>query len=153
MENNLDCLWEELSAINDKFKLRKKICNDIQSNENRYKPLAFDDPYRLFDLLGGDQNDAELINWARVYTYKEYINESEEFYNEEVESKWDIIKESSKRAEDTGYWYVTGVCILEAGDGCELKFVIGFTEGEVDEVIDTPYKTGDFPNENWVEML
>jgi hypothetical protein len=152
MENNIDSLWLELEAVEDQNELRRKIYFDIHSNENRYKSLAIEGPFRLFELLGGDENDAELINWASIYTYDEYLIEKDEEYDEDKAAIWDIAKESSKRAEDLGYWYITGICNLEDGDGHDLRFVIGFTEGEFDEVIDTPYNTGDFPGDQWIEM-
>jgi hypothetical protein len=152
MEKNLDTLWNKLSGIESKAELRKRIYEDIQANENRYKALADDDALRFYILLGGDFQIIETINWAPVYTYHEYITDNDLEYDEEAFQSWNIEKESNIRANETAHWYVTGISNLGIEDGLDLPFTIGYTEGYADEVIDTPYRTSVFPGTEWVMM-
>jgi hypothetical protein len=139
MMSNIEELWYSIESVNSHSERIKLIFRDINDHSNLYKTLADNDPDRLFKLLGGDEADAELTNWAFVYTYEDHI----EYYNLEYDSDeaelWDVEERSIERAIDSGHFYVTGLVTLKSNDSTELLFELQFTEGRSDGIIGTPY--------------
>ena len=78
--SHLKNLWSTLEGIKSINERARRIYQDVVSEANFFKPLVEDDPYRFFDLLGGDVSEAERKNWATEYSYIEYLEDSgEEF--------------------------------------------------------------------------
>jgi len=150
---DLNNLWLELTKIKDFETLRSMIYKDSSSKNNRYKLIADDDPLRFFELLGGDEAEAERFNWAYEYTYKDYINEYGINYNKSDEKSWDLENKSIENANDTGYYYVTGVVILKGLKGEKIAFELEYTDGYFDKIIGTPYDTDEFGNEHGIYFV
>ncbi len=136
---NIEALWAELSSLADINERRSVIHQDTRLDAPRYLVLAEDDPYRLFNLLGGDASEIETMNWAFEYTYEECIEENDIEYDSEEEKNWDLEKKSIERAHNTGHWYVTGTSIVKGPNGIELEFEFEFCEGYLGIIIGTPY--------------
>lgn len=139
MKDKLDFLWEEISsipAIPDRIKV---IFQDVSKDLNRYKSLAEEDPYRLFELLGGDEANATRANWAFEYQYEDYLEENGEEFDSEIAAAWNVEEKSIERAVNSGHWYVTGIVVLYTDDLDEVVFELQFTEGYFDGIIGTPY--------------
>ena len=143
MDLKEDSLWSELDEIESFIARRSLIFNDILSGNRRFEILAENDPFRLFELLGGDEADSARHNWAFEYTYEDYIEEYDEEYDEKEANEWDVEEKSIERAHDSGHWYVTGEIILEGLKGEELAFELEYTEGYFDGIIGTPYNSGE----------
>ena len=142
MIDHLKKLWDTLESVESLEDRVRIIHKDIAEHANFFKPLAEEDPYRLFKLLGGEVLDATRTNWAIEYTYENYIEDNDlEFDSKEAES-WDIEERSIKRAEDTGHWLVTGIVSLDVDESSSLLFEIEFAEGYFDGIIGTPYDQG-----------
>jgi len=141
MNEKEDSLWLELIEIENLVDRRSLIFNDILSGIKRFELLAIKNPYKFFELLGGDDSDSMKYNWAFEYTYENYIEEYDEEYDEKASYDWDVEEKSIERAHDTGHWYVTGVVILEGLKGEKLAFELEYTEGYFDGIIGTPYNT------------
>jgi hypothetical protein len=138
-KTSLEKLWAELESIK---KINERVIlvhRDITDNENRYKVLAEEDPYRLFELLGGDDTDLLTTNWAFEYSYEDYVNENGLEYDTQEADQWDKEEKSIERAHDTGHWYVTGSSTIEGPNGIELEFEFEFCEGNIEKIIGTPY--------------
>jgi hypothetical protein len=142
----MEKLWTEIESIENIKKRVILIHNDICDNTNRYKVLSEEDPYRLFELLGGDDSDLMTTNWAFEYAYKEYIEEYDIEYDSIEEKKWDLEEKSIQRAHDTGHWYVTGTTVIAGPNGIELAFEFAFCEGYLDGIIGTPYNEAEHGN-------
>ncbi|OYU95968.1 MAG: hypothetical protein CFE21_06010 [Bacteroidetes bacterium B1(2017)] len=138
-KTEIDKLWVEIESIKNLEERVILIHRDITDNKKRYKVLAEEDPYRLFELLGGDDSELLKTNWAFEYTYEEYIEEYDIDYDSVEEIKWDLEEKSIERAHETGHWYVTGTSILKGPNGIELEFEFEFCEGYLDGIIGTPY--------------
>jgi hypothetical protein len=138
-KRDLETLWTEISSITSVDERRTLVYNDTESKKPKYKVLAEEDPYRLFNLLEGDEADICKTNWAYEYTYDEYVDDNGLDYDEEEADNWDLEEQSIQHAHDTGNWYVTGICIIEGPDGIELSFESAFCEGYLDGIIGTPY--------------
>lgn len=136
---NIDNLWSELTAIKDVDNRIVAIHNDIQTNLRKYQVLAETDPYRLFDLLGGDDSDLDTCNWALPYSYENFIEENEIEFDPIEEKEWDLDEKSIEHAHDSGHWYVTGFCTITGPEKIELEFEFQYTEGYLDGIIGTPY--------------
>jgi len=135
-------LSNELLAIEDIEIRIKLIFEDLKSDNPKFKKLAETNPKQFFKILGGKLSDVEPTHeWAIEFTYKDYIEENFEAYNEEVSMKWDLIEESKKRAYETDNWYVTALYILRGAGDIQLPFEFDFCEGIVDDVIGHPYNT------------
>ena len=142
INEEIEKLWDEISSKHDLKERIMIIHSDIVNDKNKFKPLAEEDPYRLFKLLGGDALDATRSNWAFEYTYENYIEDYDiEFDSKEAES-WDIEERSIERAHDIGYWYVTGIVSLDVDESSSLLFEVEFAEGYFDGIIGTPYDQG-----------
>ena len=138
-------LNDELLAIEDIEARIKLIFEDVKSDNPKYKKLADSNPKQFFKILGdkiSDLDDIEPTNyWAFEFTYKDYIEENFEDYNEEDSKKWNLVEESIKRAYETDNWYVTALYILSGAGGIQLPFEFDFCEGIIDDVIGHPYNT------------
>ena len=143
MNEKEDSLWLELIEIENIVYRRSLIFNDINSGNNRFELIAENDPFRLFELLGGDEADSIKNNWAFKYTYENYLEEEDKEYVEKEANEWDVDEKSIERAHESGHWYVTGEVILEGLKGEELFFELQYTEGFFDSLISTPYNYND----------
>ena len=138
-QQDLEPLWAEISSIASVDERRTLIYNDSEFRRPKYKVLAEHDPYRLFNLLEGDEANISTSNWAYDYTYEEYVEDNDLEYDEDEAEGWDLEEQSVQRAHDTGNWYVTGICIIRGTDDVELPFEFAYSEGYVDGIIGTPY--------------
>jgi hypothetical protein len=145
-KTEMEKLWTEIESIKNIKKRVILIYKDISDNINRYEGLSEEDPYRLFELLGGDDSDLTTTNWAFEYTYKEYIEENDIEYDPTEERKWDLEEKSIQKAHDTGNWYVTGTSVITGPNGIELDFEFAFCEGYLDGIIGTPYNEAEHGN-------
>ena len=145
MKNEIKVLFEEISAIPDIDARKKIIFEDLKSENPKFKKLADSNPKQFFKIAGGNLDDIEDIEptnyWAIEFTYKDYIEENFEDYNEDDSKKWNLVEESIKRAYDTDIWYVTGLYILNGSGDIQLPFEFDFCEGILDDVIGHPYNT------------
>jgi len=147
--NNIERLWSELISINtDDRKLA--IYKDVHSNLRKYQVLAEEEPHRLFELLGGDDSRITTSNWAFEYSYEDYIEENGIEHDENEANEWDLEEKSIQHAHDTGYWYVTGTCIIEGPDDIELEFEFEYCEGYRDGIIGTPYNESEHGNHGFL---
>jgi hypothetical protein len=135
----MEKLWAEIESIKNLEERVIVIHKDITDNINRYKVLAEENPYRLFELLGGDDSSILTKNWAFEYTYEDYIEENDIEYDSKEKENWDLAEKSIERANDTGHWYVTGTSTIEGPDGIEFEFEFEFCDGYLDGIIGTPY--------------
>ena len=142
----MEKLWAEIESIKNLEERVILIHKDITENINRYKVLGEENPYRLFELLGGDDSEILTTNWAFEYTYEEYIDEYEIEYDLKEKENWDLEEKSIERAHDTGHWYVTGTSTIEGPNGIELEFEFEFCEGYLDGIIGTPYNEDEHRN-------
>jgi hypothetical protein len=138
-----DNLWLELTKIDNIVKRRSLIFDDVKSGRKRFEVLAENDPFRFFELLGGDESSAIRYDWAFEYTYNDYIDSNGLEYDENDADNWDLEEESIKNAYDYGYWHVTGIVILDGLKGEKLFFDLQYTQGHCDGIIGTPYNTDD----------
>ena len=144
---NFELLWQELGSVNNLEQRVSLIHKDISSKTFRYKPLAEEDPYRLFKMIGGDESELIIINWAFEYTYQQHLEEDVDVeYNFEDEIKWDIEEKSIERAHESGHWYVTGFASIQGLNGMELNFEFEFCEGYLGAIIGTPYNEDEHGN-------
>jgi hypothetical protein len=135
-------LFEELLSIKDIETRKKIIFEDIQTEFPKYKIIAETNPKKFFKILGGKLSEVEPTNeWAIEFTYKDYIEENCEVYNEDDSKKYNLIEESKNRAYETSEWIVTGQYILSGNGNIQLPFEFDFCEGFVDDVIGHPYNT------------
>ena len=138
----MEDLWqslEQIEDINDRIRL---IYDDVQSGRNKFKEISIENPFKLFTLLGGDTCDVEATdNWAFEYKYEEYINENGLDFDAKEAAKWDLEEMSIERADETGYYYQTGLYHLIGPDNIKLPFEFEFCEGDVDMLIGNPYNT------------
>jgi hypothetical protein len=135
-------LSQALLAITDIDVRKNLIFEDVKSDNPKFKKFAENNPLKLFEILGGNINDVEPTNnWAVEFTYKDYIEENIEVYNEEDSKKWNLAEESIKRADETSNWYVTGLYILTGAGGIQLPFECDYCEGIPYDVIGHPYNT------------
>ena len=145
-EISLDSLWEEISSIGKIEERRIKIFDDLRSSNFKFKGLAEEDPYRLFQLLGGDENKIETNNWAFEYEYEDYVDEYGVEFDENEFKEWKLEERSIQRAHDSGFWYVTGISNIRLQNGDELPFEFQYTEGYLDGIIGTPYNKSQHGN-------
>lgn len=138
-EKNLASLWVEFSLIGNINQRRILISQDVQNEAPKFRNLAEDNPYRFFELLGGNILDIECSNWAVEYTYEEYLEDNELPYDNNEAENWNLIDRSIEHAEYTAHWYVTGICILKEPENIELPFEFDYCDGLIDCVIGTPY--------------
>jgi len=103
-DEQFDLLCSELTAINDILNRRSIIFNDLQSGANRFKIIADTNPHLLFEILGGDEDEIELSNWAFEYSYSEYLENREEDDDLIEEKDWDMDEKVSRelRIQDIG---------------------------------------------------
>ena len=145
-EDKTELLWSELTSIKNIDERIVAIHNDIKSKSLKYQILAENQPYRLFELLGGKDSEIYTSNWAFEYTYEDYIQECEIEFDSQESDDWDLEEKSIEHAHDTGYWYVTGTCIIEGPNGIELEFEFEYSEGYLDGIIGTPYNETEHGN-------
>lgn len=131
--------WALIESIEDIEERIILIDKDVKKKRPLYRVLAKENPYRLYLLLGGDECEIELYNWAKEYTYEDYLEDSGEEYDSDDEEAWDIEEKSIEHAQDTGVWYVTGSCLVSGPNNIELVFEVDYCEGYFDSVIGTPY--------------
>jgi len=138
-------LTDELLAIEDIEARMKLIFEDVKSDNLKYKKVADSNPKQFFKIVGGNLDDIEDIEptnyWAIEFTYKDYIENNFEDYNEEDSKKWNLVEESIKNADETGNCYVTALYILDSAGDIQLPFEFDFCEGIVDDIIGHPYNT------------
>lgn len=142
-KENLDSLLIELSAMTDFNERRVAIFKDIQSGTLKYKCLAEKEPYKLFKMLGGDETEIVLSNWALEYTYADYLEDNELEYDQNEADNWDLEERSIQHALEIGFWGETGNCILKGPDHIELPFEFEFCEGYIERITGTPYYEGE----------
>ena len=143
IENKL--LIQELEKLNIKERINL-IYSDIDSNFLKFNQLAIDQPFLFFELLGGDLTQVTPFSkWTPKYFFKEAKLDNE--YDDDY--IWDIANESLKRAKNEGNWFYTSEYFIEA-ELIKLKFEFSFTEGEIDEIISTPYLFFNF--EDFIEI-
>jgi hypothetical protein len=136
---NIPLLWQTLLAIDSIEERKVLIYTDTLRQRRKLMVLAKEDPFRLFELLGGEDEVVELQNWANEYTYEEFIEDNGLKYSQAKAKKWNLEKESIAHAHELGYWSVTGVAIIEGPNGIELPFEFSYSEGYRDDIIATPY--------------
>jgi hypothetical protein len=138
-ENINELLWSELSSINNIDDRIVAIYKDIQSDLRKYQILAEEEPQRLFELLGGSDSEITTSNWAFEYSYEDYIQENDIEYDANEANEWDLEEKSIEHANDSGHWYVTGICIIEGPNNVKLEFEFEYCDGYLDGIIGTPY--------------
>jgi hypothetical protein len=138
-EKNLASLWVEFTLLGNIDQRRIIVSQDVQDASPKFRNLAEDNPYRFFELLGGDLLDIECSNWAMEYTYEDYLEDNELPYDNNEAENWNLIDRSIELAEYTTHWYVTGICILKGPENIELPFEFDYCDGLIDCVIGTPY--------------
>jgi len=138
-EQTIEKLWSELTSIENIDDRIIAIHNDTISKSPNYQVIAEENPQRLFELLGGDDAEINTNNWAFEYTYEDYIQEYDIEYDSAEASEWDLEEKSIEHAHDTGYWYVTGTCVIEGPNNIELKFEFEYCEGYLGGISGTPY--------------
>ena len=136
---NIEDKWIELMSMSNIDDRVIAIHDDIKNNVLKFMELAEDDPYRFFNLLGGDENEINNLNWAHEYSYEDYIQENGFDFDQEEEGKWDLEEKSIEHAHDTGHWYVTGSCTIKGPNNIELDFEFEYCEGYLEGIIGTPY--------------
>jgi hypothetical protein len=139
-KSDLEIIWSKLEYIDSKDRIRKVIQEDVTSKKPVFKILSETDPQRLFDIVGGDDFEIEMNNWAFEYTYEQYISDYDIEYNEVEALNWDIEEKSIENSMETGHWYVTGTCVINEPEGVEFEFEFGYSDGYIDGIIGTPYK-------------
>jgi hypothetical protein len=139
-KSDLEIIWSKLESIDSKDRIRKVIQEDVTSKKPVFKILSETDPQRLFDILGGDDFEIEMNNWAFEHSYEQYISEYDIEYDEVEALTWDLEEKSIENAMETGHWYVTGTCAINEPEGVELEFEFGYSDGYLDGIIGTPYK-------------
>ena len=140
MDNtHMDILWSRLEAFGSKDRIRKEIYDDVKLENPVFKILAESDPHRLFNLIGGNDFDIEMNNWAFEYEYENYVSNNDLEYNEDDELDWDLEEKSIERALEIGHWYVTGTCIINKPQDVELEFEFSYCDGYLDSIIGHPY--------------
>ena len=142
----IEKLWSEIEIVENIQDRIILIHEDISTKKNKYKVLAKNDPYRLFQLLGGDEDEISRTNWAYEYTYQDYINQYDIEYDAEDADRWDTEEKSIERAHDLGHWYVTGISIVKGPHKIELEFEFEFCEGYLGGIIGTPYNQNEHGN-------
>jgi hypothetical protein len=138
-EQKNDKLWLELTSIESIDERIIAIHKDTKSTSPKFQILAEENPQLLFELLGGDNFEINTNNWAFEYTYENYIQEYDIEYDSAESSEWDLEEKSIEHAHDTGYWYVTGTCVIEGPNNIELEFEFEYCEGYLDGILGTPY--------------
>jgi hypothetical protein len=138
-QEKIETLILELEKIEPVSRRISLIYEDVQKKNPRFKILAEEDPYRLFDLLGGDDSDISKCNWAKEYSYEDYIEENGLEFDPEEEDYWDAEEQGIQRAQDSGHYYVTGYSLIQGPNDIELQFEFQFCEGYIDGIIGTPY--------------
>jgi hypothetical protein len=147
--NQEELLWQELESLDDYIERILLIHQDISSGCLKYKILADNDPFRLFEDLGGNESDIETSNWALPYSYDDYIEENDLEYDSAEAELWDLEERSIEHAHDTAHWYVTGTSVINGPGDIELSFEFEFCEGYIDGNLKTPYDKLD-PNSDEV---
>jgi hypothetical protein len=150
MDSKEDHLWKELIEVENISDRRSLIFNDVHSKNQRYKILAETDPFRLFEILGGDESEAVRYNWAFKYTYEDYLEDEDAEYDQNEKKNWDLEEKSVQRSIDSGYYYITGGLIIEGAKGEELEFELQYTEGYFDGIRATPYGAIEDDNEHGI---
>ncbi len=145
-KQKIEILWSELTLIENINDRRVLIHSDVKNKRPKYEILAKDDPYRFFELLGGDKSEINSNNWAFEYTYEDYIEENDIEYDPEQADGWDLEGKSIEHANDTGHWYVTGTCVIEGPNNIELEFEFDYCDGLLDRIIGTPYNENEHGN-------
>ena len=77
--------WALIESIEDIEERIILIDKDLNKKRPLYRVLAKENPYRLYLLLGGDECEIELYNWAKEYTYEDYLEDSGEEYDSDEE--------------------------------------------------------------------
>jgi hypothetical protein len=139
-KSDLEIIWSKLESIDSTDRIRQLIHDDVKSKKPVFKILSETDPQRLFVLLGGDNFEIEMNNWAFEYTYEQYISDYDIEYDEAEALTWDIEEKSIENAIESGHWYVTGTCVINEPEGVEFEFEFGYSDGYPDGIIGTPYK-------------
>jgi len=144
MKKSNEELFQELLSAESVEERKQIIFKDISKKHPIYKSIAESNPSRFFDLLGGEDNLwEEPLNWAFEWTADNAAKEAEESgHNFEIDAKgWNLEKESIKRANETGRWYVTSYCVIKGENNVELPFESEYCDGYYDKIIGTPYNT------------
>jgi hypothetical protein len=139
-KSDLEIIWSKLESIDSTDRIRQIIHDDVKLKKPVFKILSETDPQRLFVLLGGDDFEIEMNNWAFEYSYEQYISDYDIEYDEAEAMSWDVEEKSIENAIESGHWYVTGTCIINKPEGVELEFEFGYSDGYLDGIIGTPYK-------------
>ena len=63
-KSDLEVIWSKIESIGSIDRIRKVIQEDIKLKKPAFKILSETDPQRLFDILGGDDFEIEMNNWA-----------------------------------------------------------------------------------------
>ncbi|WP_374506143.1 hypothetical protein [Flavobacterium sp.] len=145
-KKNIEKLWCELILMENINDRRALIHNDVKIKNPKYQILAKDDPYRFFELLGGDESEINSNNWAFKYTYEDYIEENDIEYDHKEADGWNLEEKSIEHANDTGHWYVTGTCMIESPNNIKLEFEFDYCDGLLDKIIGTPYNVKEHGN-------
>ena len=138
MSKSEEQLWQEISSLETIQERRMKVLEDVNSKKHRYKKLAESEPHVFFELLGGEDQGNRSF-WAHEFTYEEHLKDNGEEYDEEAAKCWDLEAESIRRAEETGFYYVTGLVHLDVTDDEYLTFEVDYCEGYFANIIATPY--------------
>ena len=138
-KSDLEIIWSKLESIGSIDRIREVIQEDVKLKKPAYKILSETDPQRLFDILGGNDFEIEMNNWAFEYPYEQYISDYDIEYDEVEALNWDVEEKSIENAMETGHWYVTGTYTINEPDGVELEFEVGYSDGYLDGIIGTPY--------------
>lgn len=149
-KNKIELLWSEIATINNIDDRKMAIYVDVQSNLRKYEILAVKDPHRLFKILGGNESEINTQNWAFEYSYDDYVQENELEYDDNEAEAWDLESESIENAHNTGYWYVTGTCLIEGPDNIELEFEFEYCDGYLERIIGTPYNKDEHGNHGFL---
>ena len=147
-KSDLEIIWSKLESIGSIDRIREVNQEDVKLKKPAYKILSETDPQRLFDLLGGNDFEIEMNNWAFEYPYEQYISDYDIEYDEVEALNWDVEEKSIENAMETGHWYVSGTCTINEPEGVELEFEFGYSDGYLDGIIGTPYRKWKQKDEN-----
>lgn len=116
------------------------ILEDLQIG--KFRILANDNPIEFFKLLGGELenfDEKSLRNWARPYSYEQYIKEFNLEFNQYDFENYDIEKESIIDAFEYVYWIKTVDFKLYVDQNNYLEFIGELFSGKITSILKTPY--------------
>lgn len=136
-EQKIELLWSELMSIENIYDRRAFIYQETKKKKPKYKILADEEPYRLFEFLGGDESKVDnLKKWVWEYTNDDYTEENDMEYDSVEANNWDVEEKSIEHAiENWSNYSLTGTVVILGPNNIELEFEFDFTEGCIEGII------------------